>query len=55
MSHQENLEERIWKIKSKIADVREYISSDFCCNCIDMYNQIAILEQQLKELENERN
>jgi hypothetical protein len=48
------LETRIWEIKNKLADIREYISSDFCTNCIEMYNQRNIWEQKLKELENER-
>ena len=51
---QENLDVRIWEIKNKIADVIEYISSDFCTNCVEMYKQRELLEQQLKELENER-
>ena len=50
----ESLDERIKKLKDKIADHRDYISSDFCTQCIHTYNQIHILEQQLKELENER-
>ena len=53
MSNQD-LERKIWEIKNKIADIREYISSDFCTNCIDMYNQRKILEKKLEELENER-
>jgi hypothetical protein len=48
------LETKIWEIKNKIADIREYISSDFCNNCIEMYKQREIWEQKLKELENER-
>lgn len=54
MNEKTNLDEKIWEIKNKIADVREYISSDFCSNCIEMYKQRELLEQQLKELENER-
>jgi hypothetical protein len=50
-----SLEEKIWEIKNKIADIREYISSDFCTNCIEMYKRREVLEQQLKDLENERN
>ena len=50
-----SLEEKIAKIKDKIADAREYISSDFCTNCITIYKEISFLEQQLKDLENERN
>lgn len=55
MSNNESLEEKIRNLKDKIADVRDYISSDFCTNCIEMYNQRHILEQQLKDLEDERN
>lgn len=55
MTNQQNLEERIWEIRNKIFDIREYISSDFCTNCIEMYKQRESLEKQLKELENERN
>lgn len=50
-----NIEEQIRDLKDKIADIRDYISSDFCTNCIEMYKQREILEQKLKELENERN
>lgn len=52
---QENLDIKIWEIKNKIADVKEYIVSDFCTNCVEMYKQRELLEQQLKDLENERN
>jgi hypothetical protein len=50
-----DLDVKIWEIKNKIADIREYIGSDFCTNCVEMYKQREILEQQLKDLENERN
>jgi len=50
-----SLDEKIWAIKNKIADTREYISSDFCTNCVSLYNQLKTLEQQLRDLENERN
>ena len=53
MNKKTNLDEKIWEIKNKIADVREYISSDFCNNCIEMYKQREVLEQQLKKLEQE--
>ena len=49
-----SLEEKIKNLKDKIADIRDYISSDFCNKCIDCYNEIKFLDQQLKELENER-
>jgi len=50
-----DLDVKIWEIKNKIADIREYISSDFCNNCVEMYKQREILEKELKELEDERN
>lgn len=51
----ESLDEKIKSLKDKIADCRDYISSDFCTHCVSVYRQISILEQQLAELENERN
>lgn len=51
----QNLDEKIKNLKDKIADIREYISSDFCTNCIDMYKQRTLLELELEQLENERN
>lgn len=53
--HNKSVEEKIWEIKNKIADVRDYISSDFCTSCIEMYRQREILEKELRELEDERN
>ena len=55
MRNEPSLDEKIWEIKNKIADIREYISSDFCKNCVTMYKQQEVLEKQLKELEDERN
>lgn len=51
----QNLEERIKKLKDKIADARDYISSDFCTHCIEVLREITSLEKQLVDLENERN
>lgn len=53
--YEKNVEEKIKEIKDEIADTREYISSDFCTNCISMYDKIKVLERALVELENERN
>lgn len=50
----QNLDEKIRNLKDKIADARDYISSDFCTHCMNVYKEIEILEQQLVELENER-
>lgn len=49
----QNLEERIRNLKDKIADARDYISSDFCIKCVEVYKEIANLEQQLSDLQNE--
>jgi hypothetical protein len=49
----QNLEERIKNLKDKIADARDYISSDFCIRCVEVYKEIADLEQQLLDLQNE--
>ena len=50
----ESLDEKIRNLKDKIADARDYISSDFCTQCVSVYKEIAVLEQRLAELENER-
>jgi len=55
MTPNENLEEKIRRIKDRISDCREYISSDFCTHCVEIYKEIHSLEQELKILENERN
>lgn len=51
----ENLDGKIWEIKNKIADITEYISSDFFTNYVEMYKEKEILLTELKRLENERN
>ena len=50
----ETLEEKIKRIKDRIAEYRDYISSDFCVRCSEMYRKIDELEQVLRVLENER-
>jgi hypothetical protein len=50
----ESLDERIRNLKDKIADARDYISSDFCTYCLNIYKEIHNWEQELKDLENER-
>lgn len=49
-----NLDEKIQKIKDRIADARDYISSDLCSRCVDVYQEIEELEKELQSLENER-
>lgn len=45
-----SLEEKIRNLKDKIADARDYISSDLCTHCVNVYKEIDILEQELKDL-----
>ena len=53
MANAPSLEIKIWEIKNKIADIREYISSVFCTNCAEMYKQREILEKELQILEDQ--
>ncbi len=45
---------KIRELKEKINECKDYISSDFCKNCVEMYKKIELYEQQIKDLENER-
>ena len=54
MNPNENLQEKIRKIKDRIAECRDYISSDFCIRCVEVYREMDHLELELKNLENER-
>jgi len=47
-------ENEIRNLKDKIADIRDYISSDFCKSCLKYYKEIEVLEQRLKELEQQQ-
>ena len=49
----ESLQEKIKRIKDKIAECRDYISSDLCRRCTETYNQMHKLEEELRVLENE--
>lgn len=55
MLNDPSLDEKIREIKNKIADARDYISSDFCTHCATTYEQLEKLEKELQDLENERN
>lgn len=46
-------QKRIRDLKEQISECRDYISSDFCRNCMDMYKRIEIYEQELKYLEDQ--
>jgi hypothetical protein len=43
----------IKEIKEKIDELMDYISSDFCQSCLNYYKEIEVLQQRLKELEQE--
>lgn len=50
-----DIDEKIAKIKDRIAECRDYISSDFCARCAEVYKEVHTLENELKILEYERN
>lgn len=52
MNNQPN-QKKIRDLKEKISECKDYISSDFCRNCVDMYKKIELYEQELKDLQNE--
>ena len=47
------IEDKIRDLKEEIWEIRSYISSESCRRCSEMYAKIAILEQELKKLEQE--
>lgn len=47
---------RIQNLKNEIDDIKEYLSSDYCKQCLKMYGKLQDLESELKDLEkDERN
>ena len=54
MNQNESLDEKIRNIKDRISECRDYINSDFCIRCMEIYREIHNLEDQLRILENER-
>lgn len=54
MKPNDSLEEKIRKIKDRLAECRDYISSDFCIQCIEIHKEIDKLEEVLRILQNER-
>ena len=44
-------ENELREIKEKIDELMDYISSDFCQSCLNYYKEIEVLQQRLKELE----
>lgn len=51
----ENIDERIRKIQDKIEDARDYISSDFCSYCMNVYEEIRLMEEELQKLYDTQN
>ena len=54
MNNLTSLEDQIWNLKNQIHEVRDYLSSDYCMQCARMYANLHNLEQELIELQNER-
>lgn len=50
---QEEIYERINKIKDDIFDLREQINSAQCRHCSSLYDKMMILEQELKGYQRE--
>jgi cob(I)alamin adenosyltransferase len=51
LSEKEKILEKIDKIQNDLWEAREYISSDYCKKCSEIYSKISVLEQQLKNLQ----
>ena len=54
MSPIEKIEDRIWNLKNEIHEIKEYIISDYCQQCRQMYAKLYNLESELKVLQDER-
>lgn len=50
-NEREKILNRICQIKEHIWEAREYINSDFCKKCSEIYAQILKLEQELSSLQ----
>ena len=55
MNNLTDLEDRIWNLKNQIHEAKDYLNSDFCVQCSRVYATLYNLEQELLDLENERN
>lgn len=51
----ENLDEKIRNLKDKLADIKDYIGSDFCIQCINAYKEIELLQEELNKLYDSKN
>jgi hypothetical protein len=47
----EKIYNRIFDLRNQIYEIKDYISSDFCKKCSDMYTKMFVLEQELKGLQ----
>jgi hypothetical protein len=47
----EKILEEIEKVKEDIWETREYINSDYCKKCSEIYSQIFRLERELESLQ----
>lgn len=52
LSENEKILDRIAQIKEDIWEAKEYIVSDYCKKCSEMYSKIDALEKELSELKN---
>jgi len=50
-NEREKILDRISQIKEDIWESREYINSDYCKKCSEIYSEIVRLEQQLEDLQ----
>ena len=50
-NEREKILERIEKVKEDIWEAREYINSDYCKKCSEIYSQIFRLEKELESLQ----
>jgi chromosome segregation ATPase len=50
-NEREKILDRISQIKEDIWEAREYINSDYCKKCSEIYSEIVRLEQQLEDLQ----
>jgi len=51
-NEKEKILDRIAQIKEDIWEAKEYIVSDYCKKCSEMYSKIDVLEKELSELKN---
>jgi hypothetical protein len=54
MNNLTDLEDRIWNLKNQIYEAKDYLISDYCVQCARTYAHLHNLEQELIELQNER-